>query len=110
MVVKAAAIDVLLVLGIALQLFAVLGMTVMQDPFDRMHYAAAATTFGPFLVAAAIIVDQSLSEMGAKALLVAVVLVAGNPVLTHATARMARIRSADGIRIDGDDVEHGSAS
>jgi monovalent cation/proton antiporter MnhG/PhaG subunit len=104
--VKALAIDVLLTIGVAIQLFAVLGVTLMRDAFDRMHYAAAATTFGPFLVAAAVIVHQSLSEMGAKALLVAVVLVVGNPVLTHATARMARIRSADGLRIDGEDVEH----
>jgi monovalent cation/proton antiporter MnhG/PhaG subunit len=106
--VKAVAIDVLLVVGVALQLFAVVGVTVMRDAYDRLHYAAAATTFGPFLIAAAIVVDQSLSEMGAKALLVAVVLVVGNPVLTHATARMLRVRSADGLRIDGDDVERWS--
>lgn len=85
--------DVLLTLGIALQLFAVVGVVVMRDVFDRLHYAAAATTFGPFLVVAALIVAGTPAEVAAKGVLVSLVLVAGNPVITHATARAARIRA-----------------
>jgi monovalent cation/proton antiporter MnhG/PhaG subunit len=95
--VRHVAVAVLLTAGVGLQLFAVAGVVVMRDAFDRLHYAAAATTFGPFLVVAAILVGGSAGESTVKALIVAVVLVVGNPVLTHATGRAARLR--DGERL-----------
>jgi monovalent cation/proton antiporter MnhG/PhaG subunit len=91
------AAGILLVLGVLLQLFAVAGVVVMRDAFDRLHYAAAATTFGPFLIAGAILLEGSAGELDTKSVLVAVLLVVGNPVLTHATGRAAR------TRLQGDD-------
>ncbi len=103
--VRHAVLIALLVLGVGLQLFAVIGVTVMSDVFDRLHYAAAATTFGPFLIAAAILVTGSVGESVVKAFIVALVLVVGNPVLTHATARAARVRANQPLTPRPDEVE-----
>ena len=95
----------LLTFGIVLQLFAIAGILVMRDAFDRAHYAAAGTTFGPFLVASAIVVAGSAGELDVKAFIVAGLLVAGSPVLTHATVRAARVRVMGDDHIERGDIE-----
>jgi multicomponent Na+:H+ antiporter subunit G len=91
--IKQATIVVLLVAGVGIQLFGVLGAARLRAPLDRLHFAAAATTFGPFLIAGAVVVDQALAESGAKALLVAIVLVVGSPIVAHSIARAAWART-----------------
>ena len=86
------AVAALLVVGVAAALLSCLGVLVMRDAYDRLHYTAPAATLAPVLLAAAVVVEEGLSAVGVKALLVALVLVATNPVLSHATARAARIR------------------
>jgi multicomponent Na+:H+ antiporter subunit G len=83
--------DVLLFAGVALLLLCALGMLVMASAYDRLHYASAAG-WGALLIALAIVVRESLSLIGDKALLTAAVLVVCGPVLSHATARSGRIR------------------
>jgi monovalent cation/proton antiporter MnhG/PhaG subunit len=87
------AVAVLLGAGVAVELASVLGMLLLRDAFDRLHFTAPATTLGPLAIAAAVVLRESFSQAGIKALLVAVVLLVTNPVLTHATARAARIRA-----------------
>ncbi|MBV9472381.1 MAG: monovalent cation/H(+) antiporter subunit G [Solirubrobacterales bacterium] len=82
---------VLLVSGGVLELFAVLGVSVMRDVFDRLHYVGLAG-FGALLVGASILVRESFSLIGDKALLTGVLLVTLGPVLVHATARSMRVR------------------
>jgi monovalent cation/proton antiporter MnhG/PhaG subunit len=82
----------LLVVGVGVTLACCVGVLVMRDAYDRLHYTAPATTIAPLAIAAAIVVEERLSAAGIKALLVALALLATNPVLTHATARAARIR------------------
>ena len=86
------AVAALLVVGVAAALLSCLGVLVMRDAYDRLHYTAPAATLAPVLLAAAVVLEEGLSAVGVKALLVALVLVATNPVLSHATARAARIR------------------
>jgi monovalent cation/proton antiporter MnhG/PhaG subunit len=86
------AVAVLLALGVAVTWLSCLGVLLMRDPYDRLHYTAPASALAPVLIAAAVVVTEGLSAAGVKALLVAFVLVATNPVLGHATARAARIR------------------
>jgi multicomponent Na+:H+ antiporter subunit G len=86
------AVAALLVVGVAAALLSCLGVLVMGNAYDRLHYTAPAATLAPALLAAAIVLEEGLSAVAVKALLVAVVLVATNPVLSHATARAARIR------------------
>jgi monovalent cation/proton antiporter MnhG/PhaG subunit len=82
----------LLVVGVGVTLGACVGVLVMRDAYDRLHYTAPATTIAPLAIAAAIVLEERLSAAGIKALLVALALLVTNPVLTHATARAARIR------------------
>jgi monovalent cation/proton antiporter MnhG/PhaG subunit len=82
----------LLVVGVGVTLAACVGVLVMRDAYDRLHYTAPATTIAPLAIAAAIVLEERLSAAGIKALLVALALLVTNPVLTHATARAARIR------------------
>jgi multisubunit Na+/H+ antiporter MnhG subunit len=82
---------VLLVAGCSLEVLAVIGLAVMRDTYDRLHYVGLAG-FGALLVATAILVRESFSLIGDKSLLTGVVLVAFGPVLVHTTARSLRIR------------------
>jgi multisubunit Na+/H+ antiporter MnhG subunit len=82
---------ILLISGGAIELLAVLGMCTMRDVYDRLHYVGLAG-FGAVLVAGAIVVHESFSLIGDKALLVALVLIMSGPVLVHTTVRSFRIR------------------
>jgi monovalent cation/proton antiporter MnhG/PhaG subunit len=64
----------------------------MRDVFDRLHFALAATTVPPFLISAAVIVEEDWTQPGINALVVAVTLFLFNPMVAHATARAARMR------------------
>jgi multicomponent Na+:H+ antiporter subunit G len=69
-----------------------LGVLVMRDPLDRLHFTAPAGVLTPVAVAAAVLVEEPLSSAGIKAVIVALLLIVTTPVLSHATARAARIR------------------
>lgn len=82
---------VLLIAGGLLELIAVLGICVMRDAYDRMHYVGVAG-FGGFVIALAVLVRESFSLIGDKALLVGVVLVLAGPILVQTTVRSLLIR------------------
>jgi monovalent cation/proton antiporter MnhG/PhaG subunit len=104
--VKALAVDVLLGLGVAAIVLSTLGVLVMRDALDRLHFTAPAATLAPVCFAAAVLVEEPLSSAGIKAVLVALVIVATTPVLSHATARAARIRQEDGWIVHDHELEH----
>ena len=86
---------VLLGVGAALQLFVVLGVVLLRDPLDRLHYVGP-SSLAAALIAAAIVVRESFSLIGIYALLLAGFLLFTAPLLTHATGRvllLARRRS-----------------
>lgn len=83
---------VLLIAGVALEVIAVLGVCVMRDVLDRLHYVGLAG-FGALLVGISIVCASSFSLLGDKALLASVVLVTVGPVLVHTTARSLRERT-----------------
>lgn len=82
---------VLLVVGVALDIFAVLGLVVMRNPFDRLHYVGLAG-YGALFVAVAILVRESFSLIGDKALAAGAILMLVGPVLVHTTVRSLRTR------------------
>jgi monovalent cation/proton antiporter MnhG/PhaG subunit len=86
------AVLVLLVLGVGVTLMSCLGVLLMRNAYDRLHYTGPAAVLAPVAIAAAVVLEERLSAAGVKAVLVALVLVTTNPVLGHATARAARIR------------------
>ena len=83
---------VLLIAGVALEVIAGLGVSVMRDVLDRLHYVSLAG-FGALLVAISILCAESFSLIGDKALVTAGLLVLAGPVLVHATARSMRTRA-----------------
>ncbi|MDX6513170.1 MAG: hypothetical protein QOE36_2674 [Gaiellaceae bacterium] len=86
------AVDVLVGVGVGGQLLCALGFIVMRDIFDRLHYVGAASAVPPFFVAAAVVVEESWTQPGINALVVAVLLFLLGPPVTVATARATRAR------------------
>jgi multisubunit Na+/H+ antiporter MnhG subunit len=89
---------ILLIAGGLLELIAVLGICVMRDAYDRLHYPALAA-FGALLIAVAVVVRESFSLIGDKALLVGVILVLSGPVLVQTTVRSLLVREHGDWRV-----------
>jgi multicomponent Na+:H+ antiporter subunit G len=81
----------LLVAGGGLCVVSVIGVSVMRSFEDRVHYVGLAG-YGGLLVGAAVLVEESFSLIGNKALAVGAFLMLTGPVLAHATVRSGRIR------------------
>jgi multicomponent Na+:H+ antiporter subunit G len=103
MTLRQVVVTVLLAGGVALEVLAVIGMVAMQDVFDRLHYVSLAG-FGALLIGISILVRESFSLIGDKALAVGVILVVVSPVLVHATARSLLIRALGDWRTGIDEV------
>ncbi len=86
------AIDILLAAATVSVALTALGVLLSRDPYQRLHFLAPAAAIGTVCVTAAILLRESMSQIGIKTLLSAAVLFLMNPVLTHATARATRIR------------------
>jgi multisubunit Na+/H+ antiporter MnhG subunit len=83
---------VLVCLGVGLGVIATLGVVVMRDWQDRLHYAGL-SALGAVLVGLAVLVRESFSLIGDKALLTAVVMLLAGPIGNHVIMRSGRIRS-----------------
>lgn len=86
------AVWILLVLALLMFVFMAVALLVVGDLYTRLHFLTPAATIGVALIAAAVVVEESVSQAGLKAMLTAAILIATSPVLSHATARAARIR------------------
>jgi multicomponent Na+:H+ antiporter subunit G len=89
--VSSVAVAGLLIAGVAIELLCCIGVLVMRGAYARLHYTAPAGV-GALLIAIAVVVRQGFSLIGNKALLVGVFVLVTAPVLSHVTARAARIR------------------
>jgi multisubunit Na+/H+ antiporter MnhG subunit len=96
---------VLLIAGVGVEAICCLGLVVLRDALDRLH-CAGAVSLGAALVAASVVVQDSFSLIGNKAVALGVVLLFANPVLVHMTARTVRIRAHGDWRLQAhDEVE-----
>jgi monovalent cation/proton antiporter MnhG/PhaG subunit len=84
------AVDVLLALGVTLELLCCIGLALMRTSFDRLHYASAGITVPAFLILAAVLVREHVSSGGLEAIAAVALLFLLYPVLLTATARAAR--------------------
>jgi monovalent cation/proton antiporter MnhG/PhaG subunit len=89
-----------------LQFLCVLGVWFMPHVFDRLHFVTPLTSVVPWLVAGAVWTREAMDHQGIMALLVAVFLLVFGPVLTHATARAARMHGHDDWRQRPDETVH----
>ena len=91
--------------GVAVVLFAAIGVLSMDNVYDRLHYVGSAGV-GSALVCVAVTVRESFSLIGNKALLIAAFMLLSGPVLVHVTARAARLREGGEWSLrDGEEVE-----
>ena len=93
---------VLVCLGVLVELVAVAGLLAFSEVGDRLHYTAPGA-LGGALIAAAVLVHESFSIIGLKALLLAGFLLFSGPVLLHTTARSLRIAERGDWRIGRDE-------
>jgi multisubunit Na+/H+ antiporter MnhG subunit len=97
--VKSLSVDVLLALAVLTEVVAVAGVVAGATAVDRLHYAGATTAVAPFLVAAAVVVEEGTRNPTWNALFVAFALCILNATLTHATARVARQRMRGDVEL-----------
>jgi monovalent cation/proton antiporter MnhG/PhaG subunit len=88
-------VDVLLAVGVVLELLCCVGVAVMRTTFDRLHYMSAATTVPAFFVLAAVLVREHVSSGGLQAIAAVALMFLLNPLLVVATARAARRAERD---------------
>jgi multisubunit Na+/H+ antiporter MnhG subunit len=87
-------VAVLVAAGLAVELLALAGVVLMRTALDRLHYAGAATT-AALCLGAAVVVRDSFSLIGIKAIVVAVFVAVTSPVLVHATGRAILLRERE---------------
>ena len=92
MTAKGVLIGVLLTGGAVVELGCCLGLLAAPTLEDRLHFLTPASSVGPVLIAGAIVTRESLDHRGIVAIVVVAFLTVFNPVISHATARAARIR------------------
>lgn len=92
MTVQAVAVDVLLGLAVAVVLAAAVGLLVMRDVYQKIHYLTPISLVAPVVVGLAILVQAGWSARSAITWLTVLFLAVAGPYLTHATIRAARIR------------------
>lgn len=95
---------VLLISGVVLELLAVIGVSAMRDVYDRLHYVGVAG-FGALLIGSSILVRESFSLIGDKALATGILIVVIGPVVVHATARSFRTRERGDWRAGVEDEQ-----
>jgi multisubunit Na+/H+ antiporter MnhG subunit len=83
---RAVVVAALVGLAAALQVLAALGVLLVRDAFDRLHYTSP-PAFAGVLVAAAVAVELGPSIATEKAILLAILLVATSPVAVQVLAR-----------------------
>jgi len=98
--------DVLLGVTVASSWIGVFGMLRMREPMQAMHYLALPASIGVIALTFAVLSETGLSSATFKTALIAVVLLAINSVVTHATARAFRTRELGHWEPrDGDPIE-----
>ena len=82
----------LLVIGVAGFALTAIGLVLTEDVYKQIHYLAPGSLIGAVAIPAAVLLHEGFSQAGAKAIVIALLLFFSNPILSHITARAARIR------------------
>ncbi len=94
MIVKDLVSDVLLGLAVLVVLSCALGILVMKDPYQKLHFVSPAALLAPILVALAVLAVKGYYENTTETWLALLFMVMTGPFLTHATIRAARVRQS----------------
>ena len=86
--------DVLLGMAVLVVLASSVGILVMRDVYDKLHYVTPLALVAPVIVGLAILVQSGWSVNSLQTWLAIALMVIGTPFLSHATVRAARIRES----------------
>ena len=92
MIVKDIFSDVLLGLAVVIVAGASLGVLLMRDSYQKLHFVTPAALVAPVLVALAVLVQMGWYENTGETCLALFFLVVAGPYLSHATMRAFRVR------------------
>lgn len=96
-------VAILLGIGVLGFAFTAAGLLLSRDLYDQIHYLAPGSIFGSLAFTAAALVHEGFSQSGSKAILIGLILLVSNPILSHATARAARIRRNQQVLPESDE-------
>lgn len=92
--------DVLLGLAVVVVLSASVGVLVMRDAYQKLHFVTPVALVAPALVAVAVFVQMGLYENTGETFVALLFLVIAGPYLSHATIRAIRIREKGDWRLN----------
>ena len=92
MILKDIAADVLLGAAVLIVAGASVGVLLMRDAYQKLHFVTPAALVAPFLVALAVLVQMGWDENSGETCLALFFLVIAGPYLSHATMRAIRVR------------------
>jgi multisubunit Na+/H+ antiporter MnhG subunit len=84
--------DTLLGLAVVIVLGASMGVLLMRDAYQKLHFVTPAALVAPLLVLLAIGVQAGLYENTGETLVALLFMVIAGPFLSHATMRAIRVR------------------
>jgi monovalent cation/proton antiporter MnhG/PhaG subunit len=84
-------VDIFLGIAVGLTAISCWALLLFKDLFERLHYLSAVTTISTFALLVAVVIKEGWGQAAIKTILVLVVLLLVNAVLSHATARAARV-------------------
>jgi multisubunit Na+/H+ antiporter MnhG subunit len=84
--------DVLLGLAVVIVVGASLGVLLMRDAYQKLHFVTPAALVAPVLVALAVLVQMGLYENSGETFLALFFMMIAGPYLSHATMRAIRVR------------------
>ena len=94
--------DVLLGLAVLIVITSSVGVLVMRDPYQKLHFVTPAALVAPFLVALAVLVQMGLYENTGETCVALVFMGVAGPFLSHATVRAIRVRQTGDWRLGQD--------
>jgi monovalent cation/proton antiporter MnhG/PhaG subunit len=96
---RAVAVDVFLGLGATVALVSSVGILVMRDAYQRLHYVTPISLLTPVLIGIAILIQSGWSSRSAQTWLAIGFMAIASPFLSHATIRAARVRESGDWRL-----------
>ena len=92
MIIKDVFSDILLGLAVLIVLASAVGVLVMRDAYQKLHFVTPAALVAPALVALALMVQHGVYEMTGEAFLALFFMIIAGPFVSHATIRAIRVR------------------
>jgi len=89
----------LLSVASAIMILSCIGLVVMRDPIDKLHYVGPVTTLVPFILAGGIVYEEGFtSQAGLKAICIALVMLVSSPLASYVTLRALVVREHGDLR------------